>query len=201
MAGWASNSKYAFLGGLRASAQVISYEIAMGLSLVGVMMLSGSLNLSEIVRAQAAAPYGWYALPQFFGFCVFCVAALAETNRTPFDLPEAESELVAGYFTEYSGFRFALFFLAEYMGMFIMSSLAVVCFLGGWNPLPGLGWIPIPAVFWFLGKVYMLFFVYYWVRTTLPRYRYDQLMAMGWKFLIPLAIFNIFLTGLVKVLI
>ena len=198
MAGWSSNSKYAFLGGLRSSAQVISYEIAMGLSLVGVMMLSGSLNLSEIVRAQDAAWYRWYAVPQFLAFLVFCVAALAETNRSPFDLPEAESELVAGYFTEYSGFRFALFFLAEYMGMLIMAFIGVSCFLGGWNPVPGFGWLLPGGVWWFLIKVYGLFFMYYWVRSTLPRYRYDQLMAMGWKFLIPLALANIFLTGLVK---
>ncbi len=198
MAGWASNSKYAFLGGLRSSAQVISYEIAMGMSLVGVMMLSGSLNLSEIVEAQARAPYRWYMIPQFFGFCVFCVAALAETNRTPFDLPEAESELVAGYFTEYSGFRFALFFLSEYLGMLVMASVATVCFLGGWYPIPGFAWLPLPGIFWFLMKVYALFFCYVWVRTTLPRYRYDQLMAVGWKFLIPLALANVVLTGLWK---
>lgn len=200
MAGWSSNSKYAFLGGLRSSAQVISYEIAMGLSLVGVMMLSGSLNLSEIVRAQGASPYHLYAIPQFFAFVVFCVAALAETNRTPFDLPEAESELVAGYFTEYSGFRFALFFLGEYLGMLVMAFLGVTCFLGGWNPIPGLGWLLPGGVWWFMAKVYGLFFMYYWVRSTLPRYRYDQLMAMGWKFLIPLALANILLTGLVKVI-
>ena len=200
MAGWASNSKYAFLGGLRSSAQVISYEIAMGLSLVGVMMLSGSMNLSHIVEAQAASSLKWYAFPQFLAFIVFCVAALAETNRTPFDLPEAESELVAGYFTEYSGFRFALFFLAEYLGMIIMASLGTVCFLGGWNPIPGFGWLLPPGVWWFLVKVYALFFMYVWVRTTLPRYRYDQLMAIGWKLMIPLALFNIFATGIWKVL-
>ncbi len=200
MAGWASNSKYAFLGGLRSSAQVISYEIAMGLSLVGVMMLSGSMNLTTIVEAQAATGYKWYVVPQFIAFAVFCVSALAETNRTPFDLPEAESELVAGYFTEYSGFRFALFFLAEYLGMIIMASFGTICFLGGWQPVPGLGWLLPSGVWWFLVKVYALFFMYVWVRTTLPRYRYDQLMALGWKFLIPLALFNIFATGMWKVL-
>lgn len=196
MAGWASNSKYAFLGGLRSSAQVISYEISLGLSLVGVMMLAGSLNLTDIVHAQSGM---WNIIPQLLGFSVFCIAALAETNRTPFDLPEAESELVAGYFTEYTGFRFALFFLAEYMGMLIMAALGTVCFLGGWNPIPGMEKIIPGGVWWFLAKVYALFFMYYWVRTTLPRYRYDQLMSLGWKVMIPIALANIFLTGLWKV--
>jgi len=201
LSGWASNSKYAFLGSLRSAAQVISYEVAMGLSLIGVIMLSGSLNLSDIVNAQASAwPVGWYAVPQFLGFAIFCIAALAETNRTPFDLPEAESELVAGYFTEYSGFRFALFFMAEYMGMLIMAAMGVACFLGGWNPIPGLGWIFPPGVWWFLVKIYALFFIYFWVRSTLPRYRYDQLMAVGWKFMIPLALANIIITGLWSVI-
>ncbi|MEK7267664.1 MAG: NADH-quinone oxidoreductase subunit NuoH, partial [Nitrospirota bacterium] len=133
LSGWASNSKYSFLGGLRSASQVISYEIAMGLSLVGVMMMAGSLNLSDIVRAQQQYPAGMFAIPQFLGFFIFIVAAFAETNRLPFDLPEAESELVAGYFTEYSGFRFALFFLGEYTAMLIMSSIAALCFLGGWT--------------------------------------------------------------------
>jgi NADH-quinone oxidoreductase subunit H len=203
LSGWSSNSKYAFLGGLRSASQVISYEIAMGLSLVGVMMMADSLNLADIVRAQHQYPAGMYAIPQFLGFFVFVVAAFAETNRLPFDLPEAESELVAGYFTEYSGFRFALFFLGEYMGMLIMSSICAVCFLGGWtlprfvtDLLPFLAYVP--GIIWFLVKVYAFMFFYYWVRATLPRYRYDQLMAIGWKILIPLALANILLTGFVK---
>ena len=195
LAGWSSNSKYSFLGGLRSSAQVISYEVAMGLSLVGVMMLSGSLNLTDIVHAQMKSPFKIYLIPQIIGFFVFVIAMFAETNRTPFDLPEAESELVAGYCTEYSGMRFALFFMAEYIGMIVMSCLAVVCFLGGWS-----GPFDVPGIpfFWFLIKVYFFIFVYYWVRATLPRYRYDQLMALGWKVLIPLALLNIVLTGIIK---
>lgn len=203
LSGWSSNSKYAFLGGLRSASQVISYEIAMGLSLVGVMMMAGSLNLTDIVRAQHQYPTGMYAIPQFLGFFVFAVAAFAETNRLPFDLPEAESELVAGYFTEYSGFRFALFFLGEYTGMIIMSSIASICFLGGWT-IPGFvtDLLPflsaVPGIVWFLIKVYCFMFLYYWIRATLPRYRYDQLMAIGWKLLIPLALANIVLTAFIK---
>lgn len=206
MSGWSSDSKFAFLGGLRSASQVISYEIAMGLSLVGVMIMAGSLNLSEIVRAQHQYPTGMFAIPQFIGFFVFLIAALAETNRLPFDLPEAESELVAGYFTEYSGFRFAMFFLGEYTGMLIMSSIAALCFLGGWtipqfitNILPFLSYVP--GIIWFLLKVYIIMFFYYWVRSTFPRYRYDQLMGIGWKVLIPLALANIVLTGFVKILV
>jgi NADH-quinone oxidoreductase subunit H len=205
ISGWASNSKYAFIGGLRSSAQVLSYEIAMGLSLVGVMIMAGSLNLSDIVKAQQDSIFGMYAIPQFVAFIIFVIAAVAETNRTPFDLPEAESELVAGYFVEYSGFRFALFFLGEYIAMFIMSSLCAVCFLGGWTLpwyiikiLPFLSYVP--GIVWFLIKVYAFIFFYYWIRATVPRYRYDQLMAIGWKLLIPLALANIVVTGLVKLI-
>ncbi len=205
ISGWASNSKYAFIGGLRSSAQVLSYEIAMGLSLVGVMIMAGSLNLTDIVKAQSDSIYGMYAIPQIVAFVVFTIAAVAETNRTPFDMPEAESELVAGYFTEYTGFRFALFFLGEYIAMIIMASLATVCFLGGWtipwyitNVLPFLKFVP--GIVWFLIKVYAFIFFYYWIRATLPRYRYDQLMAIGWKILIPVALANIVVTGLVKIL-
>jgi NADH-quinone oxidoreductase subunit H len=205
ISGWASNSKYAFIGGLRSSAQVLSYEIAMGLSLVGVMIMAGSLNLTDIVKAQGDSIYGMYAIPQIVAFVVFTIAAVAETNRTPFDLPEAESELVAGYFVEYSGFRFALFFLGEYIAMFIMASLATVCFLGGWTipwyitkVLPFLKLVP--GVIWFLLKVYAFIFFYYWIRATVPRYRYDQLMAIGWKILIPVALANIVVTGLIKIL-
>lgn len=205
IAGWASNSKYSFIGGIRSSAQVISYEIAMGFSLVGVMIMAGSLNLTEIVRAQEESVFGMYAIPQFVAFVVFTIAAVAEVNRTPFDMPEAESELVAGYFTEYSGFRFALFFLGEYIAMFIMASLATVCFLGGWTLpwyitkiFPFLNYVP--GIVWFLLKVYAFIFFYYWLRATVPRYRYDQLMKIGWKILIPVALANILVTGLVKIL-
>lgn len=202
MAGWAANSKYSFLGGLRSSAQVVSYEIAMGLSLVGVMILAGSLNLSEIVKAQERYPLGMFAFPQILGFFVFVISAIAETNRPPFDLPEAESELVAGYFVEFSGMRFALFYVAEYIGMIIMASIATVCFLGGWNPPFNLGFLKLPYLpfFWFLAKIYFIVFCYYWIRATLPRYRYDHLMNLGWKVLIPLALLNIVFTGLVKVI-
>lgn len=203
MSGWSSDSKYAFLGGLRSASQVISYEIAMGLSLVGVMIMAGSLNLSDIVKAQHEYPLGIFAVPQFLGFVVFVIAAFAETNRLPFDLPEAESELVAGYFTEYSGFRFALFFLGEYAGMLVMSSISALCFLGGWtipmfitDALPFL--LYVPGIVWFLMKVYAFMFLYYWIRATLPRYRYDQLMGIGWKILIPLALVNIVITATVK---
>jgi len=203
MAGWSSNSKYSFLGGLRSSAQVISYEIAMGLSLVGVMILSGSLNLSEIVKAQQQYWHGMYLIPQFLAYFIFLVAMFAETNRTPFDLPEAESELVAGYFVEYSGMRFALFYAAEYIGMIIMASIAVICFWGGWtippvllNAVPALGMVP--GIVWFLAKVYFHVFLYYWVRATVPRYRYDKLMELGWKILIPLALANLVITSILK---
>ena len=197
LGGWASNSKYSFLGGLRSSAQVISYEISLGLSLVGVMMMSGSANLTDIVNAQSN---GWFIIPQFLAFFVFLISAFAETNRVPFDLPEAETELVAGFATEYSGMRWALFFMAEYAGMFIMSALAVVCFMGGWSgpELPLLG--VYSGLFWFVLKVYGFIFFYFWIRATLPRYRYDQLMSLGWKLFIPLALANIIITGLVRIL-
>jgi len=198
LAGWSSNSKYSFLGGMRSMAQVISYEIAMGLSLVGVMLLAGSLNLSEIVRAQGDSIFGMYLLPQCIGFFVFFIAMLAETNRVPFDLPEAETELVSGYSTEYSGMRYAIFFMAEYIGMMMMASIGTICFLGGWNgPFP----VPFFPPFWFLLKVYLFMFTFIWIRATLPRYRYDQLMGLGWKLLIPLALANIVVTACLKALI
>ncbi|MFN4131846.1 MAG: NADH-quinone oxidoreductase subunit NuoH [Caldimicrobium sp.] len=197
LSGWASNSRYAFLGALRSSAQVISYEIAMSLSLLSVVVMAGSFNLQDIVKAQIASPLKIYLIPQIVAFFVFMVSAFAETNRVPFDLPEAETELVAGYFTEYSGIRFALFYLAEYFGMVVMCALAVTCFLGGYA-----GPFDIPGVpfFWFLIKLYFLLFFYIWVRATLPRYRYDQLMGLGWKVLIPLALVNLFFTALFKLL-
>ncbi len=193
LAGWASNSKYSFLGGLRSAAQVISYEIAMGLCLVGVMMLAGSANLSEIVSAQSGG--NWFILTQPVAFVVFPVGIFAETNRVPFDLPEAETELVAGYATEYSGIRFGLFFMAEYAGMFMMSALGVVCFFGGWSG-PGF----LPGIVWFILKVWAFIFLFFWVRATFPRYRYDQLMSLGWKLFIPLALANIVITALIKLL-
>jgi NADH-quinone oxidoreductase subunit H len=202
MAGWSSNSKYAFLGGLRSSAQVISYEIAAGLSLIGVFLMAGSLNPSEIIKAQQGYRHGMFLIPQFLAYFVFLVAIFAETNRAPFDLPEAESELVAGYFSEYSGMRFALFYAAEYIGMIVMSSVAVICFWGGWTlpplvveALPPLA--AVPGIVWFAGKVYLHIFLFYWVRATLPRYRYDHLMKLGWKVLIPLAIANLVVTSVV----
>lgn len=197
LGGWASNSKYSFLGGLRSSAQVISYEISLGLSLVGVMMMAGSANLSDIVNAQADS---WFIIPQLIAFFVFLISAFAETNRVPFDLPEAETELVAGFATEYSGMRWALFFMAEYAGMFIMSALAVVCFFGGWSgpELPLIG--EYSGLIWFVLKVYGFIFLFFWIRATLPRYRYDQLMSLGWKLFIPLALANIIITGLLRVL-
>ncbi len=197
VAGWASNSKYSFLGGMRSAAQVISYEIAMGLSLVGVLMMAGSANLVDIVEAQAESPF---IFPQIIAFFVFMVSAIAETNRTPFDMPEAEAELVAGYATEYSGMRYGLFFMAEYAGMFLMSSLATVCFLGGWHGPDFLFLSYVPDWAWFLVKVYAFIFFYFWLRATLPRYRYDQLMAIGWKILIPLALANIVLTAGIKLI-
>lgn len=195
LAGWASNSKFTFLGGLRSMAQVISYEIAMGLSLVGVMMLSGSLNLTKIVEAQGTGFSGMYIFPQIIAFFVFFVAMLAETNRVPFDLPEAETELVSGYATEYSGMRYAIFFMAEYIGMMVMASIGTICFLGGWS---GPFEVSIFPPFWFVLKVYGFMFFFIWIRATLPRYRYDQLMEVGWKLLIPLALGNIVLTGFIK---
>lgn len=197
LSGWASNSRYAFLGGLRASAQVISYEIAMSLALLSVVLMAGSLNLVDIVNAQINSPYKIYLIPQIIAFYVFIISAIAECNRVPFDLPEAETELVAGYFVEYSAMRFAIFYLAEYFGMVVMSALAVTCFLGGWiGPFE----VPYVPFFWFLIKLYFLLFVYIWVRATLPRYRYDQLMGLGWKVLIPLGIINLFLTAFLKLI-
>ena len=203
IAGWSSNSKYAFLGGLRSSAQIISYEIPMGIALLAVLIMSGSLNLSDIVYAQEKLPWGMFIFPQILGFFVFLVCALAETNRTPFDLPEAETELVAGYLTEYSGFRWGLFFLAEYSAMYVMSSMLSICFLGGWTLPPFLSNLfpilnLIPGIVWFLLKVYMFMFFYIWIRGTVPRYRFDQLLKIGWKFLLPLSLTNLFVIMIIK---
>lgn len=196
LAGWASNSKYSLLGGLRSSAQMISYELSFGLSLAAVVMLAGSLSLNEIVDSQQGYWFGfipkWYIFLQPVGFFIFMTAAVAETNRAPFDFPEAEQELVAGYHTEYSSMTFALFFMAEYIAMATMSAVAVNLFLGGWHGpfLPEwLGWV------WFLAKVFLLLFFYIWMRWTLPRYRYDHLMEFGWKWLLPAATINLLVTA------
>lgn len=190
---WASNNKYSLLGGMRAAAQMISYEIPLVMSVVGVILLTGSLNLVEIVEAQK----NWaYIFIQPIGFIVFFIAAVAELNRTPFDLPEAESELVAGYHVEYSGFRWAFFMLTEYVYLFAMAALTTILFLGGWNPIPGLGFIP--GAIWFALKFSVIVFILIWFRATFPRLRADQLMEFGWKVLLPVALANIFLTALVK---
>ena len=201
LAGWSSNSKYSLMGGLRSSAQMISYELAMGASIIGVVMLAGTLDLNGIINAQAASPFKWFIIPQFIGFIVFLIAAFAETNRVPFDLPEAETELVAGFHTEYSALKFALFFMAEYVNMFTVSVMCTVLFLGGWY-VPGLshvfevGSIPYAIVSHaaFIGKICAFLFFYIWVRGTLPRFRFDQLMNFGWKFLLPLALANVIVT-------
>lgn len=201
LAGWSSNSKYSLMGGLRSSAQMISYELAMGASVIGVVMLSGTLDLNGIIYAQITSPFRWFIIPQFIGFVVFLIAAFAETNRVPFDLPEAETELVAGFHTEYSALKFALFFMAEYVNMFTVSMMCTVLFLGGWY-VPGLshifepGTIPYALVshIAFIGKICAFLFFYIWVRGTLPRFRFDQLMNFGWKFLLPVALGNVILT-------
>jgi NADH-quinone oxidoreductase subunit H len=186
MAGWASNSKYAFLGALRSAAQMVSYEISIGFVIITVLLCVGSLNLSDIVRAQQKV---WFALPLLPMFVVFFISALAETNRAPFDLPEAEAELVAGYNVEYSSMAFALFFLGEYANMILMSAMTSVLFLGGWLPpvdIAPLNWIPGPI--WFGLKIALVLFLFLWVRATFPRYRYDQLMRLGWKVFLPLSL-------------
>ena len=193
MAGWASNSKYAFLGALRSAAQMVSYEVSMGLVIINVLICVGSLNLSLIVEAQRDM---WFALPLFPMFAVFFISTLAETNRAPFDLPEGESELVAGYFVEYSSMSFALFFLGEYANMILMSAMTVILFLGGW--LPPIDLFPfnlIPGPIWFILKICLVLFVFLWVRATTPRYRYDQLMRLGWKIFLPFSLIYVVLTA------
>ncbi|ABS24005.1 NADH-quinone oxidoreductase subunit NuoH [Bacillus cytotoxicus] len=191
--GWASNNKYSLLGGMRAAAQMISYEIPLVMSVIGIVLLTGSLNLNEIVASQEKV---WYIFAQPIGFIIFLIAAVAELNRTPFDLPEAESELVSGYHTEYSGFRWAFFMLAEYVYLFGMASLMTVLFLGGWNPVLFLDFIP--GAVWFALKFSAVVFLFIWFRVTFPRMRGDQLMEFGWKVLLPIALANIFLTALIK---
>jgi NADH-quinone oxidoreductase subunit H len=204
LAGWASNSKYPLLASLRASAQLISYEVAVTMTLVSVIVTAGSLSMVQIVEAQRSAGV-WFGFIQPVAFLIFFIGGLAETNRAPFDLPEAEQELTGGFHTEYSGMRFALFFLAEYANMIVVSSVATTLFLGGWlRPFPNVAMLAfldvIPSWIWFFMKTFVFLYIFLWVRATLPRYRYDQLMALGWKVLIPLAIANVVVTGIVKVL-
>ncbi len=194
LGGWASGSKYSFLGAMRSAAQLISYEIAMGLSLLGVVMMAGSLSLVDIVKAQGDI---WFIVPQIVGFLIFMVAGFAETNRVPFDLPEADAELVAGYQTEYGGMRFGSFMFAEYMEILIVAGIASTMFLGGWMG-PGPAWLdPI----WMLAKMMLLTGFFIWIRATLPRFRYDQLMSFGWKIMLPLATLNVLVTAILVVVI
>jgi NADH-quinone oxidoreductase subunit H len=193
MAGWASNSKYAFLGGLRSAAQMVSYEVSMGFVIITVLLCVGSLNLTDVVNAQR---HVWFAIPLLPMFIVFFISALAETNRAPFDLPEGESELVGGYNVEYSAMTFALFFLGEYANMILMSGMTSILFLGGWLPpldIAPLNWIPGPI--WFALKIAFVLFMFLWVRATVPRYRYDQLMRLGWKIFLPFSLFWVILTA------
>jgi NADH-quinone oxidoreductase subunit H len=199
MAGWSSHNKYSLLGAMRAIAQMISYEVPLILSAVTVIMIVGSLRLADIVTAQNHYTYGvahWFVFTPWglAGFILFFIASLAESNRSPFDLPEAESEIIAGYFTEYSGFKFALFFLGEYLGMFAISGLGITLFLGGWTaPFSFLAWVP--SYLWFFAKLMALVFVFIWIRGTLPRLRMDQLMNFAWKFMLPLSLVNIVTAG------
>jgi NADH-quinone oxidoreductase subunit H len=200
LGGWASNSKYPLLGALRSAAQMVSYEVALGFSIIGVLMLAGSLSLVNIVEAQRNAGF-WYVFLQPLGFILFFMCGVAETNRAPFDLPEAESELVAGFHTEYSGFRFSLFFLAEYANMITVSAMAVTLFWGGWlRPFPNVAALAflgfIPGVLWFVAKVIVFLYFYLWFRASWPRYRYDQLMKLGWQFLLPLSMANVIVTAI-----
>jgi NADH-quinone oxidoreductase subunit H len=197
LGGWASGSKYPLLGSVRSTAQMISYELGMTLSLIGVLILAGTTSLTGIVNAQ----YTWWFIgPQFVGFIIYIITAVAETNRVPFDLVEAETELVAGFHTEYSGLRFGLFFIAEYVNMLTVSCIASLLFLGGWNAPVGLGSLPIPGIVWFVIKVCAFLFFYMWLRATLPRFRYDRLMAFGWKVLLPVATLNLLVTAIVVAL-
>jgi NADH-quinone oxidoreductase subunit H len=205
VAGWASNSKYAFIGGMRSAAQIVSYEIAMGFALVCVLMMSGSLNLSTIVTRQSTAwgVLGWNLIPLFPMFLVYFIAGVAETNRAPFDVAEGESEIVAGFHLEYSGTAFAVFFLPEYANMILVSALASIMFLGGWlSPLPsafadalGLPWLATGGMAWLLIKISFMLFCFLWFRATFPRYRYDQIMRLGWKVFIPLTLVWLVLIG------
>ncbi len=187
LGGWSSNNKYSLLGGMRGAAQMISYEVFMGLSLMGVVVMSGSLNLTDIVLAQEKI---WYFIPQFVGFVIFFIAGVAETHRLPFDIMEAESELIAGYHSEYSGLKFGVFFIGEYLGVTLISALITILFFGGW-----LGFGFLPPVFWFLLKTFFFIMIFILLRAALPRPRYDQLMSFGWKVLLPLSLLNLLVTG------
>jgi len=199
LGGWASNSKYPLLGALRSSAQMVSYEVALGFSVIGVLLVARSLSLVEIVQNQQQAQL-WYFFVQPLAFVIFFICGLAETNRLPFDFAEAETELVGGFHTEYSGFRFSLFFLAEYANMITVSAIGVTLFWGGWlRPFPSFEWLwfldPIPGVIWFLAKVFLWLYVFIWIRGTLPRFRFDQLMQYGWKVFLPLALGNVIVSA------
>jgi NADH-quinone oxidoreductase subunit H len=203
LAGYSSNSKYPLLAGLRASAQLISYEVAVTMTLVSMILMSGTISMVGIIQAQQHAGL-WYAFVQPLALLIFFVGGLAETNRAPFDMPEAEQELVGGFHTEYSGMRFALFYLAEYINMIVVCTVVTTLFFGGWlRPFPGVQALAfldfVPGWIWFLLKTFVIFYVFMWVRATLPRYRYDQLMRLGWKVLIPLALANLVLTAAAKV--
>jgi NADH-quinone oxidoreductase subunit H len=205
LAGWASNSKYAFLGAMRSAAQIVAYEIAMGFALVGVLMAAGSLNLGDIVRAQGGGVSHWFLIPLFPLFLVYWISGVAETNRGPFDVAEGESEIVAGFHVEYSGVAFALFFLAEYANMLLISVLTSIFFFGGWaSPFEGwsflndielLSWLTAGSFFWLFAKIFFFMYVFFWLRATFPRYRYDQIMRLGWKVFIPVTIVWIFVEG------
>jgi NADH-quinone oxidoreductase subunit H len=193
IAGWASNSKYAFLGALRSAAQMVSYEVSMGFVIVTVLLCVGSLNLNDIVQAQRTV---WFAIPLLPMFVIFFISGLAETNRAPFDLAEGDTEIVAGFFVEYSAMTFALFFLGEYANMILISAMTTTLFLGGWlSPIPFAPFIWVPGVIWFLLKIVVCLFVFVWVRATLPRFRYDQLMALGWKVFLPISLAWLVLTA------
>jgi len=205
IAGWASNSKYAFLGALRSTAQMVSYELAMGFALVGVMILAGSMNLSEIVLAQQGGVLDWFWLPLLPMFMIYIISGLAETNRAPFDVAEGESEIVAGFHVEYAGSGFALFFLAEYANMILISALTALFFMGGWlSPFEGLPLLGDTilgegSIFWFLAKTVVFMFVFLWVRATFPRYRYDQIMRLGWKVFIPITLAWVMVAAVISV--
>jgi len=200
LGGWSSNNKFSLMGGLRSAAQMVSYEVPLGFSVVSVLLMADSLSLVGIVEAQRDAAL-WFIFPGILGFGIYFICGVAETNRNPFDLPEAEAELVAGFHTEYSGMKFALFYLGEYANMLVVSSLAVILFFGGWlRPFPNVEWLGfldlIPPFLWYAGKVLTFIFIYIWFRGTFPRYRFDQLMAVGWKWLLPLSLANVMLVAL-----
>ena len=200
LAGWASNSKYAFLGSMRSAAQIIAYEIAMGFALVGVLMAAGSLNLQEIIISQKGGILNWYWLPLFPLFIIYLIAGIAETNRAPFDVSEGESEIVAGFHVEYSGVAFAMFFLAEYMNLILISTLVSIMFFGGWLSPFGSTWFEnifsfVPGFIWLAIKTLIFIFLFLWLRATLPRYRYDQIMRLGWKIFLPITLIWIFIEG------